>query len=48
MEYEKTVWIDESEPANDADNLNKIETGIENAHKYLDDLANTISLGGIF
>lgn len=41
-EYVKTEWVDESEPAIDAANLNKIEEGIRN----INDFALIIALGG--
>jgi hypothetical protein len=46
VDYTKTTWIDESEPAIDADNLNKIENGIYNNSQNLKELAQIISLGG--
>lgn len=33
MAYTKTTWVDGGAPAINADNLNKIETGIEQAHQ---------------
>jgi len=41
-EYVKTTWIDEGEPAIDAEKLNKIEEGIRN----MNDFALVIALGG--
>lgn len=32
MAYEPTVWVDDSTPAISAENLNKIEKGIADAH----------------
>ena len=32
MAYEKTTWVNDSEPAINAANLNKIEQGIADAH----------------
>lgn len=43
MAYSKTVWNDLAPPAINAENLNKIEQGIEDAHNLVDNL----TLGGI-
>ena len=42
MAYNKTVWNNLSPPAINADNLNKIEQGIADAH----DLIENLTLGG--
>ena len=36
MSYTKTTWVNDSEPALDQDNLNKIEQGIYDAHVTAD------------
>ena len=36
MAYKKTTWVDNSAPSINADNLNKIEQGIEDAHGLTD------------
>lgn len=41
MAYTKTTWIDGSAPDISAQNLNKMETGIEDAHTDIADLAGT-------
>ena len=35
MAYEETVWVNGSEPALNASNLNKIESGIAEAHSIV-------------
>lgn len=35
MAYTKTVWVNDSIPAINATNLNKIETGLDDAHNFL-------------
>ena len=40
MAYTKTNWVNDSTPAINATNLNKIETGIDEAHTEKEDLAN--------
>lgn len=35
MAYTKTNWVNDGPPAIDADNLNKIETGLFEAHSWL-------------
>lgn len=36
MVYSKTTWVDDSAPALSAANLNKVETGVEEAHGSAD------------
>lgn len=38
MSYTKTTWVNDSTPAINADNLNKIEQGIKDAHDGIEDL----------
>lgn len=37
MSYDKTIWVNREPPSLDADNLNKIEDGIEDAHNLMVD-----------
>lgn len=43
MAYNKTNWVNENEPAINADNLNKIETGIEDNSLQLESYGRTIN-----
>lgn len=41
MAYDATTWVNDSEPAMNAENLNKIEAGISEAHTIAEGKANT-------
>lgn len=43
MAYIKTNWVNGQTPAINADNLNKIETGIKGAHDGIDNILGTIA-----
>ena len=42
MAYTKTVWVNDSEPDIDAENLNKIEQGIYDAHQTMASLVSGV------